>query len=217
MSALQADIRQSADKAQQILPTLTGFENINRYWDREHLTVAAKILPGQYYVTIRDEVIVTVLGSCISACIRDRVTGIGGMNHFMLPDTQMNPEDQISGLSTRYGSNAMECMINDILRNGGRRANLEVKIFGGGRILANMTDIGYRNIVFVNKYVQNESLKVTGMDVGDVYPRKVMYYPVSGRVMVKKLKSIHNNTIVEREQAYVSTIKDIAKNQVELF
>jgi chemotaxis protein CheD len=186
-------------------PVLAGFEHINRYWDNGRATYAAKILPGEYYVTCAGELIVTVLGSCVSACIRDTVFGIGGMNHFMLPthSGQSGAWDAAGlGESTRYGSYAMERLINDILKNGGRRGNLEVKVFGGGRILANMTDVGRRNIEFVKHYIETEGLRIVARDLGDVYPRKVCYAPATGKVQVLKLRSLHNNTIVERETEY---------------
>ena len=202
---------------------LRGFHNINRYWDKVHATFAAKILPGEYYVTINDEAIVTVLGSCVSACIRDRVFGIGGMNHFMLPDGEGKvAASTVQGNSdaTRYGNHAMEQLINDILKNGGRRENLEIKIFGGGRVLQNMQslDIGQRNIRFVKEYIKTEALALLSEDVGDVFPRKVVFFPSTGKVRVKKLRSMHNNTIIERERSYRTEIveKPIA-GDIELF
>ncbi len=201
---------------------LPGFEHVNRYWDRSHAIYTAKILPGEYYVTRNHEAIATVLGSCVSACIHDRVRGVGGMNHFMLPMDENQSgawagSDALSA-STRYGNNAMERMINDILKHGGRRENLEVKIFGGGRILAQMTDIGRRNIAFVHEYIKTEGLALLGEDVGDVYPRKVLYFPASGRVRIKKLRSLHNNTIIEREKAYLHVIEEKpVAGSIELF
>lgn len=203
-------------------PELDGFQGINRYWDKTNDRYAAKILPGEYYVTTHDEIIVTVLGSCVSACIRDKVFGIGGMNHFMLPANKGEDITSSSymGESTRYGNFAMEQMINDILKNGGNRKNLEVKLFGGGRVLKNMStlDIGQKNIDFVLQYIRDESLQLLAQDLGDIYPRKVIYFPQSGRVRVKKLRTIHNNTVIERESRY---LKEIAKTpvsgEIELF
>ena len=199
-----------------------GFEGINRYWDKLHQSFAAKILPGEYYVTQQDEVIVTVLGSCISACIRDKVFGVGGMNHFMLPHTQDDLSHHVnqgpSTTASRYGSYAMEMMINDILKHGGRRENLEVKIFGGGKILKNMTDVGARNIQFVEEYIATEGIPLLSEDTGDVYPRKVVYHPHSGKVKVKKLRSLHNDTLIKREEEYQHTIEEKpAAGDVELF
>lgn len=203
-------------------PTLVGFEHINRYWDRERNLFAAKILPGEYYVTTQEEIIVTVLGSCVAACIRDRVFRIGGMNHFMLPVRLDDGDDSWKSTSlsaaTRYGNFAMEHLINDILKHGGLRKNLEVKIFGGGRILAQMTDIGHRNIAFVTDYIKTEGLRLAAENVGDIYPRKVVYNPLTGKVLMKKLRSMHNNTIVERETAYLDQLQqEPVAGEIDLF
>jgi chemotaxis protein CheD len=199
---------------------LPGFENIKRGWHSSFETVAARLLPGEYFVTLKDEAIYTTLGSCISACIRDRVNGIGGMNHFMLPISASSSSWKAtdSSASTRYGNYAMEHLINDILKNGGKRQNLEAKIFGGGRIIANMTDVGMRNIAFARDYLATEGLKITSEDVGEEFPRLVVYYPASGKVRVKRLRSLHNNTIVELETKYLQTIEEKpVSGDIELF
>ena len=182
---------------------LNEFDTINRYWDRRHNTWAAKILPGEYYVTVNpDEAVATTLGSCVSACIRDKVFGIGGMNHFMLPAHTEHTSDSWMDSATRYGGYAMEHLINTILANGGNRKNLEVKLTGGGRIIANLSDVGARNIEFVHDFLRTEDLQLLAEDLGDIYPRKVMYYPATGKMKVKKLKSMHNETLIRREEAY---------------
>ncbi|NOY62522.1 MAG: chemoreceptor glutamine deamidase CheD [Gammaproteobacteria bacterium] len=201
---------------------LPGFEHVNRYWDKTHNSHAAKILPGEYYVTLRDEVIVTVLGSCISACIRDSVFGVGGMNHFMLPTGEegigRSGWNRDVSDSTRYGNFAMEKLVNDIMKNGGRRNNLEVKIFGGGKVLAQMTGVGERNIHFVKEYIKTEGLRLVSEDVGDIYPRKVYYFPASGKVRLKKLRASHNNTIAAREKAYKEElVTEPISGDIELF
>jgi len=202
-------------------PCLPGFDHVSRYWDRTHDCYAAKILPGDYYITLLDEIIVTTLGSCISACIRDRNKGIGGMNHFMLPHQPQFLDawnDTRISTANRYGSHAMENLINDILRNGGDRRHLEVKIFGGGKILAQMTDIGKNNIEFVHQYLQTERIQLVAEDVGGVYPRKVVYNPKTGKVQVKKLRSLQNQTIIEREKRYMEEIeKNPISSDIELF
>lgn len=199
---------------------LPGFEHIKRGWNDAYEANSARLNPGEYYVTKNDECIYTTLGSCISACIRDRVTGVGGMNHFMLPASVGESGWKAAGLgsSTRYGNFAMEHLINEIMKNGGSRQNLEVKIFGGGRIIANMTDVGMRNIEFVRDYIATEGLRVTSEDVGDVFPRMVVYFPLSGKVRVKRLRSLHNNTIVEQETRYLHTIEEKpVSGDIELF
>ena len=175
------------------------------YHDRNFDADAAKLLPGEYYVTNRDMLIVTVLGSCVAACIRDPQNGIGGMNHFMLPDGESNP----SSRSARYGTYAMEILINHITRMGARRANLEAKVFGGGNVLPGMTvaNVGERNAEFVLRFLETAKIRVAARDLVDVYPRKVYYFPKTGRVLVKKLRNLHNNTLFEREEVYSSRLQ----------
>lgn len=179
------------------------------YFDRTFDCDAAKISPGEYYYTDKDMVIVTVLGSCISACIRDNKSGIGGMNHFMLPDGGGADRDSPISESMRYGSYAMEVLINQLIRNGARRENLEAKIFGGGNVLKSFTttNVGERNAAFVKRFLKDEGIKVTGEDLLDIYPRKVYYFPKTGKVLVKKLKELNNFTLVKREEAYASKLK----------
>jgi chemotaxis protein CheD len=190
------------------------------YFDRTFDCEAAKISPGEYYYTDKDMLIVTVLGSCVSACIRDSITGIGGMNHFMLPDSATADKDSPVSESMRYGTYAMEVLINQLLRNGARRENLEAKIFGGGNVLKSFTttNVGDRNAVFVRKFLKDERIRVTGEDLLDIYPRKVYYFPKTGRVLVKKLKQMHNDTLVKREEAYASKLKssDVG-GEIDLF
>ena len=218
--SVQVNYTMALNPPSRISLALPGFENIKRAWHSNFETVAARLLPGEYFVTLHDEAIYTTLGSCISACIRDRVSGIGGMNHFMLPISTSSNSWKASDNSapTRYGNYAMEHLINDILKNGGKRQNLEAKIFGGGRIIANMTDVGLRNISFARDYLQTEGLKITSEDVGETFPRMVAYCPATGKVRVKRLRSLHNNTIVEQEATYLQTIeKKPVSGDIELF
>lgn len=179
------------------------------YFDRTFNTDAAKISPGEYYFTNKDMLIVTVLGSCISACIRDSKTGIGGMNHFMLPDSASADKDSPVSESMRYGTYAMEVLINQLMRNGAKRENLEAKIFGGGNVLKSFTttNVGVRNAKFVKQFLKDEGIRITGEDLLDVFPRKVYYFPKTGKVLVKKLKETNNFTLVKREEAYASKLK----------
>ncbi|HEY8102359.1 MAG TPA: chemoreceptor glutamine deamidase CheD [Burkholderiaceae bacterium] len=191
----------------------------NVYFDRTFDCDAAKILPGEYYFTPKDMLIVTVLGSCVAACIRDRVSGIGGMNHFMLPDGGNDTDSPVSA-SMRYGTYAMEVLINDLLKAGARRENLEAKVFGGGAVLRGFTaiNVGERNAKFVRNYLQNENIKVTAEDLNDVHPRKVYFFPRTGKVLVKKLKQMNNNTLVNREQDYANRLQTKpVGGDVELF
>lgn len=173
----------------------------NIYYDPQFSLHAAKILPGEYYVTQRDMVIVTVLGSCVSACIRDPEIPIGGMNHFMLPEHGGDANSPLSS-SARYGAYAMEVLINNLLGLGARRERLEAKVFGAGRVLTGMTDIGSRNAKFVLEYLHREKIPVRAEDMGDDYPRKVYFFPQTGRVLVKQLRNLNNDTIFKRERNY---------------
>jgi chemotaxis protein CheD len=191
----------------------------NTYYDRQFECEAVKILPGEYFVTSREIVIVTVLGSCVSVCLRDRLNGIGGMNHFMLPGNSDGGMSPISA-SARYGVYAMELLLNHLLKLGARRSYLEAKVFGGGSVLRGMTanNVGDRNAEFVRDYLATEKIQVVAEDLLDIYPRKVYYFPATGRVMVKKLKSLHNTTLFDREMEYSLRVKKSAvSGDIDLF
>ena len=179
----------------------------NLYYDRTFDCDAAKVLPGEYFYSAADMLIVTVLGSCVAACIRDRVTGLGGMNHFMLPDG--GDSNSPVSASMRYGTYAMEVLINELLKAGARRENLEAKVFGGGAVIKGFTSInvGERNAAFVLNYLKTEKMRVLAEDLNDIYPRKVYFFPRSGKVLVKKLMQTHNDTVAQRESAYASRLK----------
>jgi chemotaxis protein CheD len=180
----------------------------NVYYDRTFDCDAAKILPGEYYYTGKNMLIVTVLGSCVSACIRDRVTGLGGMNHFMLPDGGGDAGSPVSA-SMRYGTYAMEVLINDLLKAGARREHLEAKVFGGGAVLRGFTamNVGERNAAFVMNFLKTERIPVLAEDLNDIYPRKVYFFPKTGKVLVKKLMQTQNDTVAKRELDYARRLK----------
>lgn len=211
------------NKPEKIPSALPGFEDINRYWDPKHGFFSAKILPGQYYVSNNDELIATTLGSCISVCAVDRISGIGGMNHFMLPVYSENHKDSwgstVVNAETRYGNFAMEHMINDIIKYGGVKSRIELKIIGGGRVMDKITDVvALRNIAFVYDYVASERLKLISEDVGDRYPRKVLFHLKSGKVKVRKLKKENNTTLMRRDTEYMDRMKvEKFEGSVDLF
>ena len=191
----------------------------NLYYDRTFDCEAAKILPGEYYYTRKPMLIVTVLGSCVAACIRDRVSGIGGMNHFMLPDSG-GEGGNLSSASMRYGSYAMEVLINQLMKTGARRENLEAKVFGGGNVLRGFTaiNVGERNAEFVRDFLRAENIRIVAEDLNDIHPRKVYFFPATGKVLVKKLKQLNNYTLVKREQDYAGRLKtNEVGGEIDLF
>lgn len=194
----------------------------NFYVDRQFNIDAVKILPGEFYVAPRPMLLVTVLGSCVAACIRDTSTGIGGMNHFMLPNS--NDKDQIAGTSARYGTYAMEILINELFKLGARRHNLEAKVFGGGAVLKGLTsgNVGQKNAEFVLKFLHTENIKVVAQDLLDIYPRRVHYFPETGKVLVKKLRGTESQDglIANSETEYskrISTPTTQSYGDIELF
>jgi len=204
--------------APPIQPVLKGYEHIKRYWDKTQDCYAAKILPGEYYVTMNNECVTTVLGSCVSACIRDTRLGIGGMNHFMLPVNRGSVDVTSISDAARYGNFAMEHLINDIMSHGGQRKHMEFKLFGGGKVMAIGMDVGQKNIDFVLEYMAEEGFYIASQDLGDVYPRKVNYFPKTGKVKMKKLKRMHNDTITKREERYLDQLKvEPVAGDIELF
>ncbi len=185
------------------------------YRDHHFQHNAVKVLPGEYYVANENLVIMTVLGSCIAACIWDSRMRLGGMNHFMLP------EGDAADTSGRYGSYAMELLINEIIKLGGRRESMQAKIFGGAQVMHNFTsmNVGERNTKFVVNYLQTERIPIVSEDVLDIYPRKVVFFPVTGKVMVKRLAHTHPETIVAQEvRGNAATVaKATAGGSVDLF
>ncbi|MDD2727909.1 chemoreceptor glutamine deamidase CheD [Malikia sp.] len=186
----------------------------SKYFDRTFGFDAVKVLPGEYFYTGQKLMITTLLGSCVAACIRDRVRGIGGMNHFLLPGNSADSDSPVSE-SMRYGSYAMEVLINDLLKAGARRENLEAKVFGGGNVLPGMTSInvGARNARFVLNYLKTDNIPVLVEDLLDIYPRKVCFFPHDGKVMVRKLKQSVDSTIITRESEYQRSLKTRIEKQ----
>lgn len=182
------------------------FAHIRRMRDSRFPHEIASILPGEFFVSREPMIVYTVLGSCISACIRDPIVRVGGMNHFMLPEPNEAAHDSW-GESTRYGSFAMESLINEILKRGGIKNRLEIKLFGAGKIYDGQIDVGDKNAKWVIQYLKSEGLTVSNTDLGNVFPRKVYYFTESGRVLLKKIERVKNRTIFEREHEYATRIK----------
>ena len=184
------------------------------YYDATLQTRAIRLLPADYAVSDEPLAIVTLLGSCVAACLYDPLLRVGGMNHFMLPDG-----DDGAGFG-RYGSYAMELLINEMLKSGARRESLQAKIFGGAQVMSNFTtmNVGERNTDFVIDYLQTERIPLLSQDVLDIYPRKVCFFPVTGKAMVKRLAHAHPEQLVnERRGNAVAVAQTTAGGSVDLF
>ncbi|MCU7836452.1 MAG: chemoreceptor glutamine deamidase CheD [gamma proteobacterium symbiont of Taylorina sp.] len=189
------------------------------YWDHRFKRHTIKLLPGDFDVVNGEEMLVTVLGSCIAACIRDIKNGIGGMNHFLLPaDKKLNNGNahQLNTYdsdATRYGDLAMEQLINNIISMGGRRENFEAKIFGGARMFkATLSNVGQQNIEFVKDYLKTEKIRLVSNDTAGTQARKVYYIPSTGDVFLNRITRVNNNTIEEREKQYLTEAKSADTN-----
>ena len=202
-------------------PSIDSSSSNHRRVDPSTGRWTTRVLPGECYVTGNNEVLTTVLGSCISACIRDPQLGVGGMNHFLLPvepGAAPAAAESALGLATRYGGHAMETLINGLLKRGARRERLEIKLFGGGKILGGSADVGKRNIDFIHDFLKIEGLRSVAEDLGDVYPRTVTYEPSTGRARVKRLRPVEAQSVARHEQDYMRTVdrKDDG-GDIELF
>lgn len=186
--------------------------------DRDNSVDVIKLISGECYTTDKPgKMIVTILGSCVAACMRDPVLKIGGMNHFLLPDTQDAGAMKINE-SARYGAYAMEQLINGIIKLGGIKSRLEVKVFGGGNVINNSAMIGSRNVSFVRRFLKDEGLKIVSEDLGDTYPRRLRYYPDTGKVMLMKLRRKEDMVVIGEEQQFITTLKKKPlEGDIELF
>ncbi|MEP7138644.1 MAG: chemoreceptor glutamine deamidase CheD [Caldimonas sp.] len=165
------------------------------WYDAHFASEAVKVLPGEHYAAGDDILVMTTLGSCIAACLWDRHARVGGMNHFMLAS---GADD-----SGRYGSYAMELLVNELMKLGATRSTLEAKVFGGGQVMSGMDTlrVGERNTEFVLSYLHTERIPVVSRDVLGIYPRKICFLPRSGKAMVKRLAAAHGAELAASERA----------------
>lgn len=184
--------------------------------DPTHGVPTTRVQPAGFAACADDHALVTLLGSCVSACLFDAAAGVGGMNHFLLPDGDATAD----GVPARYGTHAMELLINALLKLGARRQRLAAKVFGGGNVLRGfaLDPVGTRNARFVLAYLAAESIPVVAQDLGDVHPRKVVFFPRTGRTLVRRLPSMQGDAIVRAETAYRGRVAHApVSGGVELF
>lgn len=171
-----------------------------------------QVTQGESYVTTsRQEVLTTVLGSCIAACIRDPAAGVGGMNHFLLAQGRGADRDAM-----RYGVNAMELLINGLLARGAARERLEAKLFGGASVIAGLSDVGADNAAFARRYLQAEGITLAGGDTGGAQPRRIQYWPLTGRARQLSIPALDASRLITREREAAQT-DTTGSNDVELF
>lgn len=180
--------------------------------------MAVKVLPGRHYVSgDQGEMIVTILGSCVAACIRDPVTGYGGMNHFMYPESETGAWGGTSA-AERYGNHAMEILINEILRRGGRRERLEIKVFGGANVIRSSRKVGSDNAAFIKRYLDRENLPILSEDLGGSVARRVHYFPTTGRALRLFLTPSSDERIMAEEMQLRRRLRETRHDgEVELF
>ncbi len=202
--ALPSTARTSAPPATRLELLKTGTRKPGEasffFYDAFFKNDAVKILPGEYFVYDQDILIMTTLGSCIAACLWDREAKVGGMNHFMLPEGDAD--------SGRYGSFAMELLINEMMKRGATRSTMEAKVFGGGQVVEGMNqmNIGERNTTFVVDYLKTERIPIMSKDVLGPHPRKVCFLPASGKAMIKRLAVANSESFAAQERAAVQKV-----------
>lgn len=192
-----------------------------RFLDRKSGHVIVKVFQGECYVTDQDEILSTILGSCIAACVRDPIVGVGGMNHFLLPQGQnggSSAKQSDAGAAMRYGNFSMEKLINEIMKRGGDRRRLEAKVFGGGNVLRSGMNIGHSNAAFIEEYLSAEGIPIAAKDLRGTLPRAVRYFPNSGRVLVRAVDANRGKEIAAEEQKRrVRVAKSETAGEIELF
>lgn len=194
--------------------SFTAPENLPEiYFDPYFEQDAVKVMPGSYYVTGRDMILVSVLGSSVCACVRDQHAGIGGLCHFMLPEPKA--DRQWDAIAFRYGQQAMSTLISQLIKSGARLERLQAKIFGACNSLKSPLghQMGAYNSRFVEQYLQQQGIPIISKDLMDIYPRKVYFFPRSGRVLVKKLKKLNNTTLLDREADYYQRLSEMSFSQ----
>jgi chemotaxis protein CheD len=189
-----------------------------RFYDAASGSWMVKVFPGEFYVTSKpEELLVTVLGSCVSACIRDPRTGVGGMNHFMLPHSKAG---HWAGdlQSTRFGNFAMEKLINELMKAGCSRDLLEIKVFGGGNVTDTSNAIGTENGEFILRYLEAEGLRCVAQDLGGQLPRRIQYSPATGKVIRRLLGTGESYAVAREETEYVSRLSSRSTaGEIQLF
>ncbi len=211
-------MRATAAKPRVIEPEDVQSDPGKRVFDQRYGAYLVRVMPGGFYATGKvDELIVTVLGSCVAACIRNPFNGFGGMNHFMLPESTSGDWNG-SSLALRYGNFAMEALINTILKSGCRRQDLEIKMFGGANLTDGPSMVGSKNVEFARDYLAAEGLKISSEDLGGISGRRIHYNPTTGKVQRLLLQTKSQQFISDSEEKYKKIINtNVIDGGIELF
>jgi chemotaxis protein CheD len=190
-----------------------------RVFNKAYGVHVIKIFSGEWGISNNsDEMFATILGSCVSACVHDPVTKIGGMNHFLLPRDGDESATIADHAAARYGVYAMEMLINSMLKAGGQKSRFEFKIFGGGNVLNNSTKIGSKNADFIRQFMKDEGFRIVSQDLEGTQPRSIHYYPTTGKVMMRKLQRAEDFAIIEEENKYQNKLQTKPiEGDIELF
>ncbi len=195
--------------------SLLGSENLDVYWRDKWQCFGVNIKQGDYCVTDQKVVITTVLGSCISVCLHDKQTGFGGINHFMLP-TKCDDNDMYRPF--RFGAFAMEQMVNQLLKQGAEKDQLEVKVIGGAKMMGKLSNIGQLNIDFITQYINDEKLHLVAQDIAGDQGRKLAFFPSTGRLLVSRIAQIENQQLLATESKNFNKSEKLdSQHGVELF
>lgn len=188
-------------------------DGIKRYYDHNLEHTVVKLMTGDCYFTgDRSEMLVTILGSCVSVCVRDPVAKCGGMNHILLPDAGEATINRNSikdpGFELRFGAYSMEQLLNGLYKLGAQKHRLEVKVFGGANVVNFNTMIGTKNSTFVLDFLKNEGIAVASRDIGGSHPRRLHYFPDTGKVMMRRLRRADDMRVVEEEKSFQKTARE---------
>ena len=187
-------------------------------FDRKFNHYSRRVLPGDYaVVTDKDEMITTTLGSCVAACIRDPLFGIGGMNHFLLSDSGDQHENGKNHDTMKYGHFAMELLINELIKKGCNKNRFEIKVFGGAHVGAMNVSIGQDNSEFILKYIEDEGLNLVSQDLGGNQARKINFFPHTGRVARYLFKPTVDHELNQQEKTLLNKTNENKSGEIELF
>ncbi len=179
-----------------------------KYYNNKFKKDIIDISAGEYIASAEDVIISTVLGSCVSVCIYDPRRKMAGLNHFMLVESRSLDNLGEMMRSERYGSYAMESLLNEFIRTGSRKSDLQSKVFGGSRILqtapGKSMDIGHQNIIYALNFLENEDIPILAKDTGGERPRRIYLFPHSFKVLLKREK---NSSLDEKSEIRIPAKK----------